>query len=257
LLILAKSVSGTSLQGALLTPAQRMNDALAVRAPYIGIAILLLLLALAIALWPLPAPAARDAPEKHRRESILRRPRLLLGIAAIFFYVGAEISVGSFLTNYVASARVGNFTHAQAAFYVTLFWSGAMIGRFVGAGVMRSVPPYAVLGGNALIATALVLISISTRGQVALWSIVLVGCMNSIMFPTIFTLAIEGLGHLTQRGSGLLIMAIVGGAVMPLLQAIIADQSGLAVSYLVPVACYVYVLFFALRCRSPLQESGA
>jgi FHS family L-fucose permease-like MFS transporter len=116
---------------------------------------------------------------------------------------------------------------------------------------MRIVPPYALLAVNALAAAVLILVSISSSGPVALWSIVLVGLMNSIMFPTIFTLAIEGLGHLTQRGSGLLIAAIVGGAVMPLLQAAIADSAGLVISFLIPIVCYVYVLLFAIVCRYP------
>ena len=255
-LILGNSVAGRSLEGALITPAQRMADALAVRAPYIGITVLFVALALVIALWPLPKPAANDAPEGHVGESILRKPRLLFGIGAIFFYVGAEIAVGSFLINYISSARVGNMPPDEAAFYVTLFWSGAMAGRFLGAGILRMIRPHALLAANAALAAMLVFVSIVTGGHAALWSIVLVGLMNSIMFPTIFTLAIEGLGHLTQRGSGLLIMAIVGGAVIPLTQAAIADRLSLQISFILPIVCYSYVLFFALRCRTPVTQSG-
>lgn len=256
MLILANSVGGVSMEGHVLTEAERMADALAVRAPYVGIALLLAALAFFIALWPLPSPAAENTPETAQQGRVLSKPRLMLGVGAIFFYVGAEISVGSFLTNYISSANVGNMTHADAAFYVTLFWSGAMVGRFLGAGIMRFVPPWALLGFNSIAAGCLILLSLATTGQVALWSIVLVGLMNSIMFPTIFTLAIQGLGHLTQRGSGLLIMAIVGGALVPLLQAAVADGIGLTVSFLVPVACYLYVLYFAWRCRTPAADSG-
>ena len=252
-LILANSVGGTSLEGTVLTAEERMADALAVRGPYMWIAMVLVALALVIARWPLPNPARENIPEGHTGESVLRKPRLMLGVGAIFFYVGAEIAVGSFLTNYISSARVGNMTHADAAFYVTLFWSGAMVGRFIGSGIMRIVPPYALLTVNAFAAAVLILVSISSSGSIALWSIVLVGLMNSIMFPTIFTLAIEGLGHLTQRGSGLLIAAIVGGAVMPLLQAAVADSAGLVISFLVPLACYAYVLLFAVLCRRPVH----
>lgn len=256
MLILANSVGGVSMEGHVLTEAERMADALAVRAPYVGIALLLAALACFIALWPLPRPAAENTPETAQHGRVLSKPRLMLGVGAIFFYVGAEISVGSFLTNYISSANVGNMTHADAAFYVTLFWSGAMVGRFLGAGIMRFVPPWALLGFNSIAAGCLILLSLATTGQVALWSIVLVGLMNSIMFPTIFTLAIQGLGHLTQRGSGLLIMAIVGGALVPLLQAAVADGIGLTISFLVPVACYLYVMYFAWRCRTPVADSG-
>lgn len=256
MLILANSVGGGSMEGAVLTEADRIADALAVRGPYIGIACLLAVLAMFIAFWPLPRPAAENMPEGTPQGRVITKPRLMLGVGAIFFYVGAEIAVGSFLTNYISSPGVGNMTHADAAFYVTLFWSGAMVGRFVGAGIMRFVPPWALLGFNAIAAAALILLSLSTTGQVALWSIVLVGLMNSIMFPTIFTLAIQGLGHLTQRGSGLLIMAIVGGALVPLLQAAIADAAGLTISFIVPVACYLYVLLFAWTCRKSVADAG-
>jgi FHS family L-fucose permease-like MFS transporter len=255
MLILANSVGGGSMEGAVLTDADRIADALAVRGPYIGIACLLATLAVIIALWPLPHPPSEKAPEGVVQGRVITKPRLMLGVGAIFFYVGAEIAVGSFLTNYIAGPSVGNMTHADAAFYVTLFWTGAMVGRFLGVGIMRVVPPWALLGFNAIAAAALILLSIATTGQVALWAIVAVGLMNSIMFPTIFTLAIEGLGHLTQRGSGLLIMAIVGGALVPLLQAAIADSAGLLISFLVPVACYAYVIFFAWTCRRPVANT--
>jgi FHS family L-fucose permease-like MFS transporter len=238
-LILAHSAGGTAAAGAVLTESERLADALAVRVPYIGIALLLFALSAVIAAWKLPQPSAAARPDEHVNDSVWRHPRLVLGIGAIFLYVGAEIAVGSFLINYISGARVGNMTHAQASFYVTLFWSGAMTG-----------PPAALLAWHSLGAIVLVLLSVAMSGKVALWSIVLVGLMNSIMFPTIFTLAVEGLGQLTQRGSGLLIMAIVGGAVVPLVQAAIADVYGLRIAFLVPTLCYVYVLYFAKRCAS-------
>jgi len=147
-------------------------------------------------------------------------------------------------------------SHAAAAFYVTLFWGGAMTGRFIGSAIMRKVAPALVLLGVSIGAAGLLGATMSTHGWVALWAIVLVGLMNSIMFPTIFTLAIEGLGALTARGSALLIMAIVGGALVPLLQGVVADLLGLRISFFVPTLCYLYVLGFALYCwRRPAGRS--
>jgi len=140
-------------------------------------------------------------------------------------------------------------TALVAAFYVTLCWSGAMTRRFLGALVMRFVEPATLLAINAARAVGLILLSVVTTGHVALWSIVAVGLMNSIMFPTIFTLSIRGLGHLTQRESGLLIMAIVGGPVVPLLQAALADRYGLRIAFFIPAFCYLYVAYFASACR--------
>lgn len=249
MLILAQSAGGTVAAGTALSDGQRMADALAVRVPYVGIAILLFALALVIAVWRLPALVADAVPDDRASDSVWRHRRLVLGIGAIFFYVGAEISVGSFLINYISEPSVGGMSQADAAFYVTLFWSGAMIGRFLGSAIMRTIAPATLLTINALGAAALLVVSIATTGHVAMWAIILVGLMNSIMFPTIFTLAIEGLGHLTQRGSGLLIMAIVGGALVPLMQAGVADAYGIRIAFLIPAACYLYVLYFAHACR--------
>lgn len=257
MLILANSVGGTAESGTVLTEAQRMADALAVRMPYIGIAIVLFALALLIAFWRLPALAREDVPDEHVRDSVWRHPRLVRGVAAIFVYVGAEVAVGSFLINYISDPSVVAMSHADASYYVTLFWSGAMVGRFLGSAVMRVVRPSTLLAINAAAAAGLILLSISTTGHVALWAIVLVGLMNSIMFPTIFTLSIEGLGHLTQRGSGLLIMAIVGGALMPMLQAALTDSYGMRIAFFVPAVCYLYILYFALSSSKPAAPAPA
>lgn len=257
LLILAQSVSGTARHEGLLTEAQRYADALAVRLPYLGIALLLFALALLIAFWPLPQTPEEDQPGVRTGDSLWRHRRLLLGIGAIFLYVGAENCVGSFLINYLSQPSVGDMSHADAAFYVSLFWGGAMLGRFAGAAVMRRIKPALLLGVVAVGAGALIVLSINGRGGFALWTIVLVGLMNSIMFPTIFSLAIGGLGHLTQRGSGLLIMAIVGGALLPMLQAILADTWGLRHALIVPVLCYLYVVYFAWYCYRDLTAEAA
>jgi len=257
LLILAQSTSGTALHEGMLTQAQRSADAMVVRLPYVGIALLFFALALIIARWPLPQLAAEDRPDLRRGGAIWRHPRLLLGIGAIFLYVGAENCVGSFLINYVSQPSVGNMSHADAAFYVSLFWGGAMLGRFAGAWIMRKLQPAALLGAMAVAACALIALSIGGRGYFALWTIVLVGLTNSIMFPTIFSLAIGGLGHLTQRGSGLLIMAIIGGALLPMSQAVLADRFGLRIALALPTLCYLYILYFARYChRHPIAEAA-
>jgi FHS family L-fucose permease-like MFS transporter len=252
-LILSHSLSGTSVnRTATFTLAQRMADALTVRTPYIGIAAVLFALAVIIFLWRLPA--LRTQPGTQAQDSVWRHRRLLLGLGAIFVYVGAEVSVSSFLINYISSPRVGDMSHAAASSYVSLFWGGAMLGRFAGSFIMRRIPAASVLAAVALGAMLLLATTMLTAGHVALWAIVLVGLMNSIMFPTIFSLAIEGLGDLTAQGSALLIMAIVGGAVIPLLQGILADHFGLRIAFILPVLCYLYILTFALRARQPVDN---
>ena len=256
LLILAQSASGTALGEGALSQAQRLADAQTVRLPYAGIALVLFALALVIALWPLPQPAPQNQPRSHSGDSLWRHRRLLLGIGAIFLYVGAENCVGSFLINYLSLPSVGAMSHAEAAFYVSLFWGGAMFGRLLGAALMRRLQPALLLAAAAVGAALLIMVSINVRGYFALWTIVLVGLMNSIMFPTIFSLAISDLGHLTQRGSGLLIMAIVGGALLPMAQALLADRHGLRGALLVPVLCYLYILYFGGYCYEKSTETA-
>jgi FHS family L-fucose permease-like MFS transporter len=249
-LILSHSLSGTAVNStAVFTLAQRMADALTVRTPYIGIAAVLFALAVIIFLWRLPA--LRTQPGAQAQDSVWRHSRLLLGLGAIFVYVGAEVSVSSFLINYISSPRVGDMSHAAASSYVSLFWGGAMLGRFAGSFIMRRIPAASVLAAVALGAMLLLVTTMLTSGHTALLAIVLVGLMNAIMFPTIFSLAIEGLGDLTAQGSALLIMAIVGGAVIPLLQGILADHFGLRIAFILPVLCYLYIFSFALHCRRP------
>lgn len=249
MLILANSTSGTSEAGRVLTHAERLADALAVREPYAGIAAVLVLLGLLILAWNFPRVGVRHEASAVAGPSLLREKRLLFGIGAIFFYVGAEIAVGTFLINYISSPHVVPMTHSEAAFYVSLFWGGAMTGRFIGAGLMRRVMPSLILGSAALGGALLLGTTILSTGWLALWAVILVGLMNSIMFPTIFTLSIEGLGDRTARASAYLIMAIVGGALVPLLQGVVADGMGLAASFAVPLLCYFYVAAFAFHCR--------
>jgi MFS transporter, FHS family, L-fucose permease len=176
---------------------------------------------------------------------------LKFGTIAIFVYVGAEVGIGSFLINYFGEDHVAALAEVDAAPYVAYYWGGAMVGRFIGAAVMRRVPAGTVLGCCALAAALFICISMFSTGIVAMWSIILVGLCNSIMFPTIFSLAVAGLGPYTSQGSGLLCMAIVGGAILPVLQGMIADASAIQWSFALPVLCYFYICFYGWKGSSP------
>jgi len=230
--------------------AYRLQEASSVKLPYLVIAIALIVLGIVIARFKLPhIPEAEGghAVEAGAHDSVWRHRNLILGALAIFAYVGAEVSIGSFLVNYMHLPDVGNLNLEVAAKYLTFYWGGAMIGRFIGSAVLQKVPTRIVLGFNASVAALLVCSSMLSYGLVAMWAMLLVGLFNSIMFPSIFTLGIEGLGPLTGEASGLLVMAIVGGAIIPELQGVLADRIGLHHAFILPVICYLYVLFFAAK----------
>src|SRR6516162_7994157 len=316
-----------------LTPdalqAYRLHEAATVKIPYVGLGIALLLLAIAIGSFKLPKieHAQRKVGEKVN-DSIWRHPNLVFGAIAIFVYVGAEVSIGSFLVNYFHEPEIGALAEKVGASFVAFYWGGAMLGRFIGsnflggakakymwvvaalslaliglsylienqipAGYQPGVPNLMFLGwllvsGRPLFAlvaiaaasiavvamlrggqakaptglllgicamstSVLVAISMLSTGPVAMWSIILVGFFNSIMFPSIFTLGVAELGPLTGDGSGVMIMAIVGGAIIPLAQGWIADQIGIHHAFFLPVICYLYILFFALSGSKPNSE---
>ncbi|MGB8771037.1 MAG: sugar MFS transporter [Candidatus Korobacteraceae bacterium] len=230
--------------------AYRVQQASSVKLPYLVIAIALIVLGIVIAKFKLPAiPEAEGGHhvEAGAHDSIWKHRNLILGSVAIFTYVGAEVAIGSFLVNYMHEPNIGNLELERAAGYLSLYWGGAMIGRFIGSAVLQKVPTRVVLGCNAVVAAALVCLSMLSLGQLAMWSMLLVGLFNSIMFPSIFTLGIEGLGPLTGEGSGLLVMAIVGGAIIPVLQGTLADRIGIHHAFVLPVICYLYILFFAAK----------
>jgi len=187
-----------------------------------------------------------EAANKEGFLKLMRHPRLALGTVSIFVYVGAEVSIGSGMSNYLMSAHTLAAPAAIAGGMVSFYWGGAMIGRFIGSAVLRALKPGFVLTGCALGAIVLALTSSVTTGWTAAATILAVGLCNSIMFPTIFTLAIEGLGERAARASGLLSMAIVGGAVVPLIYGVVADKAGLNVALLVPAACYAWIAVYGL-----------
>lgn len=226
----------------------RAAEAAAVQGPYLMLAGALLLLALFFAFARLPRIEHAEPPvERQGGLSVLRQRNLLLGAIAIFLYVGAEVSIGSFLVNFFAEPTVAGLDHATAATYVAYYWGLAMIGRFIGFAVMRKISPGVTLAFNAGCAIALILVTVLGEGRAVMWTILAVGLFNSIMFPTIFSIALHGLGARTGQGSGVLCMAIVGGALVPFGQGLVADHVGIQPSFLVPMLCYGFILYFGLR----------
>jgi FHS family L-fucose permease-like MFS transporter len=229
-------------------------EAGSVQTPYIGLAVALLVLAGAFALFKLPAVTAGMSDDGSAgtdgRTSAWQSPRLVLGAFAIFMYVGGEVSIGSFLVNFFALPDIAALKEADAAQYVSLYWLAAMIGRFLGTVTLRKFKPSSVLVVHAGLGAALVLAAMLLSGHAAMWAILAVGLCNSIMFPTIFTLAIEGLGRHTSQGSGILCTAIVGGALIPLVQGKLADGIGLQHAFVVPIICFAYIAWYGWRAPS-------
>ena len=256
--ILAIAVLGPEAL-ARLSPAQaeayRIAQAHSVQTPYLWIAVALLMLAGFVGVFRLPpqTEATEQAdPHPHRFTEVLRYRHVRLGALAIFVYVGGEVAIGSFLINYISDPRIGDIAPADATRYVALYWGGAMVGRFAGSLLLRLIDPRRLLCLFALAVLALLATTISSTGHLAMWSIIAIGLFNSIMFPTIFTLGIEGLGPMTSRGSSLLVMAIVGGALIPYLQGVLADHLGVQRAFLLPVLCYAYIAWYALRGSRPV-----
>jgi MFS transporter, FHS family, L-fucose permease len=230
--------------------AYRIQEASSVKTPYVVIAFALVTFAVIIGLSRLP-PIPQVEGHAHADASLWRYTPLVLGAVGIFVYVGAEVSIGSFLINYLSQPNIGNFSQTTAARYVSYYWGGAMVGRFIGSAILQRVKTGTVLGIAAMAAMLLVCTSMLTNGTVAMWSIVLVGLFNSIMFPSIFTLGIARLGPLTGDGSGLLIMAIVGGAIIPVVQGAIADRIGIHHGFFLPAICYAYIVYYGWRGSKP------
>jgi MFS transporter, FHS family, L-fucose permease len=230
--------------------AYRVQEAATVKMPYTVICVALVLLAIVIGTFKLPK-IEHAAHRSGVDDSIWKHPNLLLGAIGIFTYVGAEVSIGSFLVNFFGLPEIAGFSAKTAAGYVSFYWAGSMIGRFLGAGLLRRVRPGKLLGLCAICAATLVTASMMLGGHTAMWSILAVGLFNSIMFPSIFSLGVAELGPLTGNGSGVLTMAIVGGAVLPVIQGVIADHVGIHHAFLLPVLCYLYILFYGLSGSKP------
>lgn len=227
--------------------ATKSQEAESVILPYFGLAVALIALALIFTRISLPTPNLEEDTQVGTEQSSLMEFRhLVLGAVAIFMYVGAEVSIGSFLVNYFGLENIAGMPESEAAHYIAYYWGGAMVGRFAGAILMQKIAAGKLLAFNSVTSAALIALSIASEGSVAMYSILLVGLCNSIMFPTIFSLALKGLGVNTSRGSGLLCLAIVGGAIVPVMQGGLADNIGLQVSFVLPLICYLYIAYYGL-----------
>lgn len=245
------------------------NEAAAVQLPFLGIALFILLIAVVFFFVKLPKVHSEEASSGYAK--VLKNKNLILGALGIFFYVGAEVALGSYLINYfldLGAAQLILDTPAMrivaewfltdlavssemaiVGVFVTFFWTGAMIGRFIGSYLTSIVAPAKVLCIFSIVAAALVVISLSTSGLVAMWSILAVGLFNSIMFPTIFSLALDGLGNDKPQGSGILCSMIVGGAIIPPAFGFLTDSFGFTVALGLVICCYLYIFFFGFRSQ--------
>ncbi|MEW6577302.1 sugar MFS transporter [Sphingorhabdus sp.] len=246
------TVSADQLSGAELD-AYRTAETQAIVNGYLGLAVALAIVAAVVWMF-----RNKLQGEKHEQSSLLggfqlmKRPRFGYGAACIFLYVGAEVAIGSLIVNYLMQSHVLGLEEQAAGKLIGLYWGGAMIGRFIGSAILRVVSPGLVLAAVSAGAITLILVSISTTGVVSGYSLLAIGLMNSIMFPTIFTLACEKLGARAADGSGIINIAIFGGAVIPLVTGVIADATGsLATALILPAACYAIIAGFGIFARKP------
>jgi len=256
-LILSSTVKSTdeiALMSAAEQLAYRAQEAQAVQGPYLGLGIALFALAIIVFAFRLPGLSETTEQadgKKHSYADALRHRHVLFGVIGIFFYVGAEVAIGSLAVNYFALPEIAGLKEDAAAQLLTIYWSLAMFGRFIGSALMVKFSPRKLLAGFAVANMLLLTATMSLSGMGAVYCLVAIGLFNSIMFPTIFALSIERLGALTNKASSLLIMAIVGGAIIPLLQGMLADAAGLQASFILPLMCYGYIVFYGLSGSRP------
>ena len=258
-LILSRTTGGTSLEGTQLTQAERLADAQATQLPYIMVAVVLAILAVVIWRAKLPTlgeDTRRANAQERKHLSLWKHRNLVFGVPAIFIYLIAEIGVANLFINFAILPDIAGITPAEAANYLVLMWGGMMVGRFAGAFIMRVFPADKVLAVYASAAFLVMIGAATLEGPLAMWCLILVGLCHSIMFPAIFAMGIKGLGPLTEEASGLLIMAIAGGALV-VVQGWLADSYGLQNSFWLTVACELYVLFYALWGSKPTNAVAA
>ncbi|NKF51687.1 L-fucose:H+ symporter permease [Shewanella sp. WXL01] len=247
-------VTDAAVAAAALSPAEQAS---AVQMPYVMLAVALVILALVFLFLKLPLLGIKDNGEAQSQATSVfsggawSQRHLVLGAVGIFVYVGAEVGIGSFLISFLTQADIGGYTEAEAAKYIAYYFGGAMVGRFIGALVMQKIAAGKVLAFNAVSACVLVAIAIASSGHTAMWALIFVGLCNSIMFPTIFSLALQNLKQHTSQGSGILCLAIVGGAIVPLLQGVMADNLGVQMAFILPLVCYAYIGFYGLSGSKP------
>jgi FHS family L-fucose permease-like MFS transporter len=230
-----------------------------VRGPYIAIAAGLLILGIIVAFLHLPhieqPEDSQPAGGLAASTSIWSYRHTVLGAVGIFLYVGVEVGLASIAVNYFKTQGVDSAK--TASFLVSLYWFGALVGRLLGSWALTKIKSNKLLGAFGFIAALLVAVSMFSSGQVAIWSVVLCGFFNSIMFPNIFALAIKGLGPMTSKGSGLIMTAVVGGAVVPALIGALADKAGIQNSFVIPIFCYLFIAYYGLWGSKPARTVTA
>lgn len=252
---LAPAVGGILFFSATATAATNAASAESVKVPYLMLALFMSVIAVAFFFIKLPKLHIEDDQQEALGAlRISQAKHTTFGAVAIFFYVGAEVSIGSFIINYFADPAIAGLEEEHASKMLTYYWGGAMAGRFIGAFLMRYIAPQTMLVFNCLAIAILLITTMHTNGVIAIWSVLAVGLFNSIMFPTIFTLAIENLKQLTSKGSGLLCLAIVGGAIIPIVQGAVADLFHVQVSFWVPLVCYLFIVWYALKVKAFTEE---
>ncbi|PWG81522.1 sugar MFS transporter [Pararcticibacter amylolyticus] len=234
------------------------SSSAAVRYPYLGIALVLLVIAFAVKSLSLPRLKSGGTGGREQEvnvRNVLKFRNLKFGIAGLFFYVGAEVAVGTFLTNYISEKL--HIGESEANGYVAFYWGGMMAGRFLGSWLLKFLRPQAVLCCCTCAAMALILLSVNSGSIIAVWTMIGVGLCNSVMFAIIFSLAINGLGEYSTLGSGMLSTAIAGGAVISYLQGYLIDHYSWQLSFTLPVICYGYILFYAVNGYKAKSKEAA
>jgi MFS transporter, FHS family, L-fucose permease len=254
MLILGGALEGqdtVALTGSALT-AYRTAESAIISRTYLGLAAALLVLS-ALVWWQRKRLVEQPVPRQNilRAFGLLRQPRFGFGAFSIFLYVGGEVAIGSLIVNYLMQSSVMGLEARAAGTHVALYWGGAMVGRFIGAWLLQAVSPGKLLAGVAGMVLLMLLVSANSTGLISGWSLLSIGLFNSIMFPTIFSLACEGLGDRAAEGSGIICIAIVGGAVVPLVTGVAADLLGLKAALIVPAICYLGILGFGWMARNP------
>lgn len=250
------TVTADQLSGVELT-AYRQAESQAIVNGYLGLALALAVIAGVVWLF-----RNRLKGEQHEASSLvdglklLARPRFGYGAACIFLYVGAEVAIGSFIVSYLMQESVLGLAEQDAGKLISLYWGGALVGRFIGSGLLRLVSPGLLLATAAAGAIALIGLSANSTGELAGYSLLAVGLMNSIMFPTIFSLACEKLGSKAADGSGIINVAIAGGAIIPALYGALADSIGLAAALALPAVCYAIIAGFGVFARHPAKDAA-
>ncbi len=243
--------------------AYKISIASTVRMPYLAIAAALILLGIAVSFAHLPTIATTQEfrPTKAGvgilEQSIWSYRHTVLAMFGIFFYVGVEVGLAQFMVGYFGLPELGGLTAAAAAAFTFYYWFGALVGRLLGSWMLTKINAGRLLGIFGMMNVACVLISISTSGPVAVWSLILCGFFNSIMFPNIFALGITGLGPMTSKGSGLIMTAVVGGAILPVLLGGLVDHFGFRLAAILPVICYLYIAFYGFVGHKPTRTVTA